>query len=95
MAAKSFVVRWREEIRDSELGRRERLVAVMLSTWMNRDGVACPSIKSLVDACRMSRSALYRGLAGLIDGGYIERGGTSSYGTTTYRATFPPDEIRF
>lgn len=95
MAAKSFVVRWREEIRDSELGKRERLIAMMLSTWMSADGSGCPSIRSLAKACRTRRSNVYAGLRALIDAQYLERRRTSQFGTTTYQATFPPDDIRF
>jgi DNA-binding transcriptional MocR family regulator len=86
----SAVVVWRDAIRESDLRSSARLVALVLSTHMDRNGGSCfPSLSTIARETALGRSTVKRALDALQEAGFIER---VSGGPTTpnrYRAGRP------
>jgi hypothetical protein len=91
----STLVRWRGLIIESELPSPAKLVALVLSTHMDRDGGSCfPSLTTIAQESGLGRSTVCRALDQIEGAGLIERvrGGTVRGGSprlTRYRATSP------
>jgi Helix-turn-helix domain len=86
----SAVVQWRAAIIESELPSAAKLVALVLSTHMDRNGGSCfPSLTTIEREASLSRSAVCYALKRLEKSALIKRvpGGPTS--TTRYRASAP------
>lgn len=85
--------RWRQAILDSELRSTERLVALVLSTHMDRHGASCyPSLTTIARESGVSRRTVLRALAALELAGLLSvmhRQGTVS----KYFAQRPDDAL--
>lgn len=77
---KSFLMRWRNAIRGSDLKSWARLVALTLSTRMNTQGGSCyPSVTTIARDTGLGRSTVLRALAVLEKEKFLEvvvRGGS-------------------
>lgn len=95
MSDRPLLFAWQQAIRESDLTPTERLVALMLSTWMQIDGTgAHPGISKLCAATgRRRRDTVTAALATLERKGYLEcvhRGGLNA-GASSYVARLPLD----
>jgi len=91
MGRKSLVVVWRDAVRDSEeLDRTAKLVALILSTYMNGHGFAWPSQKTLAAGASLTTARAVPGAIRRLEvAGFLaiewSRGRTSH----SYTATLP------
>jgi Helix-turn-helix domain len=86
----SAVVQWRAAIIESELPSPAKLVALVLSTHMDRNGGSCfPSLTTIEREASLSRSAVCYALKRLEKSALIKRvpGGPTT--PTRYRASAP------
>jgi DNA-binding transcriptional MocR family regulator len=86
----SPVVAWRTIIRESDVRSSARLVALMLSTHMDRNGGSCfPSLTTLSGETGLGRSTVCRALNELDSAGLIRRVRQGRGRPTRYLATSP------
>lgn len=77
---------------DERLGRR--LVLLVLADYAHDDGTrAFPSVDTMADKSRMSRSQVQRVLRQLLDSGAITKTGTTSTGTNIYAVSMEGSHI--
>jgi helix-turn-helix protein len=68
---KSRVAAWRDAVRDSELTAAQKHVALTLSTYMNGDAAAYPSVETLAQGCSYSDRTVQIAIQGLRAAGYL------------------------
>ena len=80
---------WRDALRDSDLGRAAKAVGFVLSTYLNAQGRAFPSLETLADGASVSRRTAWAAIARLEQDGFLSV--TRSRGRTSHRylATLP------
>jgi hypothetical protein len=89
-ARKSLLGVWRDAVCESDLGRTPKLVALVLSTFMDGRGHAYPSQDAIAARASLSDRAVYRATLPLEASGLLVvewSKGKSSHG---YQATLPP-----
>jgi rubrerythrin len=93
---KARVAVWRDTVRESELTSTPKLVALVLSTYMNGDGHAYPSIGTLAAGSSLSRRAVEHSLPKLEAAGFLEIARTRGRTSHTYAITLPAtaNEVR-
>jgi predicted ArsR family transcriptional regulator len=85
---RSALIAWRSAIIASTVGSSARLVALVLSTHMDRDGGSCfPSLTTLARETGLSRRTVCNALDELEHAGLVERARTGRGRPTRYRAT--------
>jgi hypothetical protein len=57
--SRTFLMRWRDHIRDSDLSSSAKLVAHTLSTYMDASGHAFPSRETLASGCSLAGRTVY------------------------------------
>jgi hypothetical protein len=86
----SALLDWRTEIRASDLPSTARLVALVLSMYMDGNGGSCfPSLTTIAEGTGLGRSTVIRALAERKRAHFIQRvkGGPTT--PNRYRATSP------
>src|SRR5262245_44913042 len=90
MSKKSLLAVWRDAVRDSGLDRTAKLVAFVLSTYMNRHGDAYPSQATLAAGASLTDTAVRAPIQRIEAAGFlkVERSkGRTAHG---YTAILPP-----
>jgi DNA-binding MarR family transcriptional regulator len=88
LTGRSPLIEWRTKVLESELGWTARLVALVLSTHMDRGGGSCfPSLTTLTRESGLSRRAVCYALDKIEQAGLVERVRGGRGRPTHYRAT--------
>jgi Helix-turn-helix domain len=86
----SHKTQWLSAVRDSDLGDRELLVALVLGTWMSAEGQCWPSLEAIAKGVRRHVATIARALIVLEASGWISRQRGGGRGRSTlYRARIP------
>ncbi|MCL5057371.1 MAG: helix-turn-helix domain-containing protein [Actinobacteria bacterium] len=82
----------------SSLSAHAKLVRLYLSQCANRDRVAWPSLKTIADACGISRATAKRAVSELVEGGWLQkilrRKESGEYISNAFVLCDPPEEFK-
>jgi hypothetical protein len=81
---------WRDAVRDSDLKRTPKLLALVLSTYFNRQGLAWPSQETLAAGASISVRAVQTNTRDLERAGFVEVSRSVGRSSHRYAATLPP-----
>ena len=92
---RSVVASWRDAVRDSELDRTAKLVAFVLSTYMDGDGRAYPSMATLAEGASLglNRATTRAAVARLESARFLDLFRSRGRGSHHYAATFPTEHL--
>ena len=84
---------WRNAVRDSELDRTAKLVAFVLSTYMDGHGQAYPSMSTLAEGASLglNRATTRAAVARLESAGFLDVFRSRGRGSHRYEATLPTE----
>src|SRR5687767_9040866 len=85
----SFRNEWREAVRDSDLGSSAKLLALVLSTYMDTNGKCWPSKLTLSQNCSLVLRAVDGALHRLEEAGFVEIDRSKGRRPNTYQGTLP------
>ena len=87
--SRPFVVEWRRAVRDSALTSTQKLVALVLSLWMDKRGASCfPSTKTVAAGCSLTERTIIKTRRELVAAGFLD-GQKRAGKTTIYSARLP------
>jgi DnaD/phage-associated family protein len=82
----------------SSLSAHAKLVRLYLSQCANRDRMAWPSLKTIADACGISRATAKRAVSELVEEGWLQkmlrRKESGEYISNTFVLCDPPEELK-
>lgn len=87
---------WRDQLWQSGLCPKHKLVALAIASYMSAESRAWPSYDSLARRCTMGRSTVVRAVKELREAGWVEVSRTTHAGpsggtSNVYRPTWPVD----
>jgi hypothetical protein len=89
--ARTDLQKWRDAVRDSELKSTAKLVALVLSTRMNRHLVAYPSKETIATDCSLSRRSVDAAVDVLEKAGYLQVSRSRGRSSNNYTGTTPQE----
>jgi len=87
--ARSPLATWRDAVRNSALPPTAKLVALALSTWMNRYGDCRPAKETIARGCSLSVRAVDSTITALEAAGFLRVTRSKGRSTNRYKAATP------